>query len=519
MPGEIQAAQSHSTPAQRGLLKSMGLLDATMIVAGSMIGSGIFIVSADIARQVGSPGLLILVWLTTGLMTMMAALCYAELAAAMPKVGGEYAFLRESLGPMWGFLYGWAMLLVIQTATIAAVAIAFANFTGVLAPWFSSSAWIWRLGSLGPYKAWFGVLGPFNIGLNTQNLLAIVSLIFLTRINTRSLRIGATVQNIFTVVKLAALVGLILLGFVCATQAARAANFTDFWRNAGLFRLHAYAGAWVHTPTLIGLAMVGTLFSSSAWPGVTFTAAEVRNPSRNLLLALVVGVGLVMSLYVFANFAYLHVLPLTGTATGTSVVDRGIQFAAQDRVGTAAAEVVIGPFGAVLIAIAVMISTFGCNNGLILSGARIYYAMAEDGLFFRRVGTVNRHNAPSAALWVQCGWACFLCLSGTYRQLLDFVVFSVVMFYILTIAGLFWLRIRRPEMERPYKVLGYPVLPLVYLAIASFIEVQLLRYKPQYTWPGLLIVLSGIPVYWLWRKLQLRADSNRKRTECDTSLA
>jgi APA family basic amino acid/polyamine antiporter len=503
MASEAQFAKSSTIPEPHNLIKSLGLVDATMIVAGSMIGSGIFIVSADIARQVGSPGLLMVVWLISGLMTTMAALCYGELAAAMPKVGGEYAFLRESFGPMWGFLYGWAMLLVIQTATIAAVAIAFANFTGVLLPQFSASSWIWHLGILGPYKVWFGTLGPFNVGLNTQNLLSIASLLILTWINTRSVRTGALIQNVFTFVKIGALGGLILLGFVFATQAARTANFAGFWRNVDFFGSHGYGtGIWVHTPTLIGLAMVGALFSSSAWPSVTFTAAEVKNPSRNLPLSLALGTGLVMSLYVLANFAYLHVLPLTGSANGSSVLERGIQFASQDRVGTAVAEALIGSSGAVLVAIAVMTSTFGCNNGLIMAGARIYYAMAGDGLFFRRVGTVNRHNAPSAALWLQCGWACLLCLSGTYRQLLDFIVFSVVMFYILTIVGLFVLRIRQPSMERPYKVFGYPVLPGIYLLMASFIEVQLLRYKPQYTWPGLLIVLSGIPVYWLWRKLQ-----------------
>lgn len=517
MPLKSHPAGSATSSSPHGLIKNLGPLDATMIVAGSMIGSGIFIVSADIARQVGSPGLLILVWIVTGLMTTMAALCYGELAAAMPKVGGEYAFLREAFGPMWGFLYGWAMLLVIQTATIAAVAIAFANFTGVLLPWFSASSWIWHMGVLGPYKMWFGTLGPFSVGLNTQNLLAIVSLLFLTWTNTRSLRTGAIVQNVFTLVKIAALGGLIMLGLLFATQSARIMNLTDFWRNAGFWNLHAYGnGVWVHTPTLIGLAMVGALFSSSAWTNVTFTAAEVRNPSRNLPLSLVLGTVLVMSLYILANFAYLRVLPLAGSATGGSVIERGIQFAAQDRVGTAAAEAVIGPSGAILVALAVMISTFGCNNGLILAGARIYYAMAADGLFFHKAGTVNRHNAPSVSLWLQCTWACVLCLSGTYRQLLDFVVFSVVMFYILTVAGLFVLRIRRPAMERPYKVLGYPVLPGIYLLIACFIEVQLLRYKPQYTWPGLLIVLLGIPVYWLWRRLQI---SPSKRSEHETSLA
>jgi len=508
------------------LVKGLGPLDATMIVAGSMIGSGIFIVSADIARQVKSPALLIAAWLLTGLMTMMAALCYAELAAAMPKAGGEYVFLRESFGSMWGFLYGWTMLLVIQTATIAAVAIAFANFTGVLFPRISASAWIWKPGTFGPYKMWFGVLGPYSPGLNTQNLLAILSLSFLTWINTRGLRLGARVQNIFTLVKIAALAGLIFLGLAFGTRGVRSDNFSHFWRNADLFGVHPYPvgqqTVWVNTLTLVGLAMVGALFSSSAWTNVTFTAAEVRNPKRNLPLSLVVGAGLVTLLYVLANFAYLQVLPLQGTATGGSTLGRGIQFAAGDRVGTATAEAILGPAGAVVMAIAVMISTFGCNNGLILSGARVYYAMARDGLFFRRIGTVNRQHAPSAALWVQCVWACALCLSGTYRQLLDFVVFAVVMFYILTVAGLFVLRIRRPDMERPYRVYGYPVLPGVYLLLALFIEVQLLRYKPQYTWPGLLIVSSGIPIYLLWRARQPQAHSlegTRERAESNTGLA
>lgn len=509
-------------PRQEGqLVKGLGPLDATMIVAGSMIGSGIFIVSADIARQVGSPALLIAAWLVTGLMTMMAALCYAELAAAMPKAGGEYVFLRESFGSMWGFLYGWTMLLVIQTATIAAVAIAFANFTGVLFPRVSASAWIWKPGTLGPYKMWFGILGPYSPGLNTQNLLAILSLIFLTWINTRGLRLGAKVQNIFTLAKIAALGALILLGFAFGTRAVRADNFGHFWRDADLFGMHAYAvgqqTVWVHTLTLVGLAMVGALFSSSAWTNVTFTAAEVRNPKRNLPLSLVLGAGMVTLLYALANFAYLQVLPLVGTATGGSPLERGIQFAAGDRVGTATAEAILGPAGAVVMAIAVMISTFGCNNGLILSGARVYYAMARDGLFFRQVSTVNRQNAPSAALWVQCVWACALCLSGTYRQLLDFVVFAVVMFYILTVAGLFVLRIRRPNMERPYRVFGYPVLPGIYLLLALFIEVQLLRYKPQYTWPGLLIVASGIPIYALWRMRQPQAASLVTRESAETN--
>src|SRR5271156_4864931 len=508
------AAQAAAAPE---LIKGLGLLDASMIVAGSMIGSGIFIVSAGIARQVASPGLLLVVWLVSGLMTTMAALCYGELAAAMPIAGGEYIFLRESLGPLWGFLYGWATLLVIQTATIAAVAIAFANFSGVLCPGFSSSAWIGKLGTFGPYTTWSGALGPYNVGLNTQNLLAISSIVFLTWMNTRGLRVGAWVQNIFTITKIAVLGGLTLLGFAFATQAARNANFSDFWRNASLSGLHNYQvgdkTVGVSIMTLIGLAMVGALFSSSAWTNVTYIASEVKNPKRNLPLALALGTGIVTLLYVLANLAYLSVLPLAGTPDGTTVMARGLQFAAGDRVGTAVAEAIIGPGGAVLVAIAVMISTFGCNNGLILAGARVYYAMAKDGLFFRSVGSVNRHNTPAVALWVQCAWACVLCLSGTYGQLLDFLVFAVVMFYMLTILGLFLLRLRRPNMERPYRVLGYPVLPAMYLLVAATIEVQLLRYKPQFTWPGLVIILSGVPVYWLWQKsqrAQVRRDVGRQ---------
>jgi APA family basic amino acid/polyamine antiporter len=486
------------------LRKRLGPLDATMIVAGSMIGSGIFIVSAEIARQVNNAGLLVVVWLATGLMTTIAALCYGELAAAMPQAGGDYIFLRESLGPLWGFLYGWAMLLVIQTATIAAVAIAFANFSGVLFRWFSPDTWIWKLGTLGPYKFWFAVLGPYHVGLNTQNLLAIISLVFLTWLNTRGLRIGAVVQNVFTIAKIAALGGLTLLGFTFTSPAAQNANFAGFWRNISPFRLHPYQfgrqTVWVDTLTLIALAMVGALFSSTAWHSVTFTAAEVRNPGRNLPLSLVVGTGTVTVLYILANLAYLNVIPLVGTESGGSVLERGMQFAADDRVGTAVAEVMLGRGGAVLMAVAIMISTFGCNNGLVLAGARVYYAMARDGLFFRSAGTLNGHSTPSIALWVQCLWASVLCLSGTYRELLDFLVFTVLMFYILAISGLFLLRIRRPDMPRPYRVFGYPVLPGLYVSLASFMEIQLLRYKPQYTWPGVFIVLLGVPVYWLWRK-------------------
>ncbi len=488
---------------QSELVKGLGLFDSTMIVAGSMIGSGIFIVSADIAHQVQSPALLLIVWIVTGVMTLIGGLSYGELAAAMPRAGGQYVYLREALGPIWGFLFGWTMLLVIQTATIAAVGIAFAKFTAVMIPWFSASAWIWKLGTFGPWHLWFGVLGPYNVGLNHQNLLAILSIVLITWINTRGLRLGSLVQNIFTVTKIGTLAGLVLLGFWFSTSHAQTVNFTNFWRNAGLGIMHPYPPgdpAWmIGTITLVGVAMVGALFSADAWNNITFIAAEVKNPSRNLPLALALGTGIVITLYTLANVAYLKVLPISGDPHGATAIARGIEFAADGRVATAAAEVIFGSKAAIVMAVAILISGFGCNNGLILSGARIYYAMAKDRLFFASVGKVNRHHAPSAALVVQCIWAAVLCLSGTYSQLLDFLIFAVLIFYILTLSGLFLLRWRRPDMERPYRAFGYPFLPALYLVMAVFIEIQLLRYKPQYTWPGLIIVMLGVPVYFVWK--------------------
>jgi APA family basic amino acid/polyamine antiporter len=508
------ASTAARSPADAELVKGLGLFDATMIVVGSMIGSGIFIVSADIAHQVQSPGLLLVVWLAAGVMTLIGALSYGELAAAMPHAGGQYVYLRESLGPIWGFLYGWTMLLVIQTATIAAVAIAFAKFTAVIAPWFSASAWIWKIGTFGPWRMWFGSLGPYNVGLNRQNLLAVLSIVFLTWINTRGLRLGKIVQNIFTVAKTAALGALVLLGFWFSTSLAHEINFTHFWRNAGLSTLHPYPPdqpTWIiGTLSLVGVAMVGSLFSMEAWNNVTFTAAEVKNPSRNLPLSLALGTGVVILLYTLANVAYLRVLPLTGDPHGATALARGMEFATDGRVATAVASVIFGPVGAILMASAILVSTFGCNNGLILSGARIYYAMAKDRLFFASAGKVNRHHAPGTALVVQCIWASILCLSGTYGQLLDFLIFAVVIFYILTLLGLFLLRWKRPEMERPYRAFGYPVLPALYLVMAVYLEIQLLRYKPQYTWPGLIIVLLGLPVYGLWKWTQ-KPEGNSAR--------
>jgi basic amino acid/polyamine antiporter, APA family len=496
-------SESKAGRASGELVKGLGLFDSTMIVVGSMIGSGIFIVSADIAHQVQSPGLLLVVWLASGLITLIGALSFGELAAAMPHAGGQYVYLRESCGQVFGFLYGWTMLLVIQTATIAAVAIAFAKFTSVLAPWFSASQWIGGHGTFGPWNLWFGQLGPYNVGLNRQNLLAILSIIFLTWINTRGLRLGKIVQNAFTVTKIASLAGLVLLGLIFSTVAARGANFTGFWRNAGWSVMHPYppdSSTWmIGTLTLVGVAMVGSLFAMDAWNSVTFTAAEVKNPGRNLPLSLAFGAGIVILLYTLANVAYLRVLPLSGDPHGATAILRGIEFAADGRVATAVTGVIFGPLGAIVMAIAIMISTFGCNNGLILAGARIYYAMAKDGLFFRSVGTVNRNHVPAVALIAQCIWASALCLSGTYGQLLDFLIFAQLLFYILTLGGLFILRWKRPQMDRPYRAFGYPVLPALYILMAGFLEIQLLRYKPQYTWPGLIIVLLGLPVYGLWK--------------------
>jgi APA family basic amino acid/polyamine antiporter len=506
MAQQAQTTGAAAPTSHPGLIKSLGLFDSTMLVAGSMIGSGIFIVSADIAHQVQSPGLLLIVWAAAGLMTVIGALSYGELAAAMPDAGGQYVYLRESLGPIWGFLYGWTMLLVIQTATIAAVAIAFAKFTAVIAPWFSASAWIWKIGTFGPWQFWFGALGPYNVGLNRQNLLAILSIVFLTWVNTRGVGFGKAVQNVFTVAKAFSLAALVILGFWFSTSAARTANFTGFWRNASLSGMHPYppdhATRMVGTLTLIGVAMVGSLFSMDAWNNITFTAGEVKNPGRDLPLSLIFGTGLVITLYLFANMAYMRVLPVMGDPNGATPLARGIEYASDSRVATAVLAAIFGPAGAVLMAAAILVSTFGCNNGLILSGARIYYAMAKDRLFFKSAGNVNRPHAPGVALIVQCVWAAVLCLSGTYGQLLDFLIFAVLIFYILTLVGLFVLRGTHPDMNRPYRALGYPVLPAVYILMATFVEVQLLRYKPQYTWPGLIIVLLGIPVYGLWKLAQ-----------------
>jgi len=462
-----------ATTRDNGLIQGLGLIDATTLVMGSMIGSGVFIVAADISRQVQSPGLMMMTWFVTAALTLIAALSYGELAAAMPHAGGQYVYLREAFGPLAGFLFGWTMFAVIQTGTIAAVAVAFAKYTGIFFPAINDQDYLLRLGT-GPGRA--------AIGVTTQQALAIVVIAVLTWSNTRGIRTGAVVQNVFTFAKVGALVGLVGAGFLVGRNSTAVAdNFTHFWGHAG----------WsLDSVRLVGVAMVGALFSSDSWNNVTFTAGEVRNAKRNLPLSLTLGVAIVSALYIASNLVYLNVLPFAA-----------IQHADKDRVATAAASVMFGPVAVRIMAAAIMVSTFGCINGLTLSGARVYYAMAKDKLFFRRAESLDpKTHAPVFSLSVQCLWACLLTLSGHYSDLLDYVIFAVLLFYILTIAGLFVLRRTRPDMERPYRAFGYPVLPAIYVLAAGLIEVLLLLYKPKYTWPGLIIVLLGLPVYYIWRK-------------------
>ncbi len=471
-------------------VRGIGPLAAISLVVGSMIGSGIFIVAADISRQVDAlgPAGLLLVWAATAVITLVGALTYAELAAMMPNVGGQYVFLREGLSPSMGFLYGWTLFTVIQSGTIAAVAVAFGRFLGVVVPSITPDVFL-DLGSF----AMPG--GRVQLGLSPQRVVAVVMVAVLTAVNIRGVRLGAAIQTSFTVAKVGALAVLVLLGLtVFRRPDIAAANFGTFWGT----------GDWgLAVLPVIGAAMVGSLFSSDAWNNVTFAAAEVRDPKRNLPLALAVGTGFVGLVYVITNVAYLNVLPFQGVEGGGDVLARGIQHATQDRVGTAAMESMVGPVGATLMAIAILVSTFGCNNGLILAGARVYYAMARDALFFRRAGTLHpEFRTPVFALVTQAIWTMVLCVSGTYGELLNYVVFAALLFYALTAVALFRLRRTRPDVPRPVKAFGYPVLPALYIVATAFILVVLLVDAQQrlYSGLGLLLVLLGVPVYWLWRK-------------------
>jgi APA family basic amino acid/polyamine antiporter len=450
----------------------LGLRDATMIVAGSMIGSGIFIVSADILRNVGSAGWLIVVWLITGFMTISAAVSYGELSGMFPKAGGQYVYLREAFNPLIAFLYGWSFFAVIQTGTIAAVGVAFSKFMAYIVPGVSEDLVLMDLGFL---------------KISPAQIVSIVIIILLTYVNTRGIQGGKAIQTTFTITKLVSLFGLIIFGLIMMKGDVFQANWTNAW---SLNKLNTDGTLSEYTTIAaigaIAAAMVGSIFSSDAWNNVTFIAGEIKNPQRNIGLALFLGTLVVTIIYVSANVMYTAVLPLGEIA-----------FAEKDRVAVAASHAIFGNIGTVIIALMIMVSTFGCNNGLILAGARVYYTMAKDGVFFKQAGELNRFAVPQRALWVQCVLACAWSLSGRYGDLLDMVSFVVVLFYMLTIIGIFILRRTRPEVPRPYRAFGYPVLPLIYIAMGAIFCILLIYYKPQYTWPGLIITLIGIPIYYV----------------------
>lgn len=470
--------------------RSLGFWDATMLVAGSMIGSGIFIVSADMSRMVGSTGWLLFLWILSGIITVMAALSYGELAGMMPKAGGQFVYIERAWGKVTSFLYGWTVFTVIQTGVIAAVAVAFAKYSGVFFPAISVDNILLDIGF---------------VKISTAQLLAIVLILFLTWINTKGIQHGKRIQVIFTSAKLIALLFLIVAGiYVGLNYEWYAQNFSDMWHAQTSVNI---SGSWITSELAgtalvlaLGTAIIGSLFSSDAWNNVTFIAGEIKDPQRNIPLSLLAGTAIVTILYLLTNIAYLGLLPLHGDAVAGDVIGQGIQFATQDRVGTAAASRIFGDSAVYLMALLIMVSTFGCNNGIILSGARVYYAMGKDGLFFKKAATLNRNEVPEFALWIQAAWACALCLSGTYGDLLDYCTFASLLFYIVTIAGIFRLRKSEPNAHRPYKVIAYPILPLLYILIAGAICVILLYTKPQNTWSGLFIVGLGLPVYYMFIK-------------------
>jgi APA family basic amino acid/polyamine antiporter len=483
-------ATTLDTEFQRGL----GLYDSTMVVVGSMIGSGIFIVSADMAREIGSPGWLLAAWLLTGVLTVVGALSYGELAAMMPRAGGQYVYLREAFSPIWGFLYGWTLFLVIQTGTIAAVAVGFARYSGVLIPWIAEDHYL-----IAPIHLSTG----YALSLSTTQLVGIALIALLTWTNTRGLEYGRIIQNVFTTAKTGAVVGLILAGLLLGWNGtAVTANFGNLWAARGVSDIVPGLNALSAFGLFIALcvAQTGSLFSADAWNNITFTAGEVKDPRRNIPLSLALGTFIVITLYVLANVAYMVTLPF-----------EQIQHAPADRVATATLDAVFPGLGATLMAVAIMVSTFGCNNGLILAGARASYAMARDGLFFKSAGRLNRAKVPGWGLVLEGVWAAFLVLPRTYdpatraygnlySNLLDYVISAALIFYILTIAGVFRLRSTQPDAERPYRTFGYPILPALYIAGAATILVVLFVYRTATTWPGLVIVLLGVPVYFAWRK-------------------
>lgn len=483
------SATSLDTEFHRGL----GLYDSTMVVVGSMIGSGIFIVSADMARTLGSPGWLLVAWILTGVLTVVGALSYGELAAMMPRAGGQYVYLREAFSPLWGFLYGWTLFLVIQTGTIAAVAVGFARYFGALVPWIAEDHYL-----VAPMHLSTG----YALSLSTTQLVGVLMIALLTWTNTRGLEYGRIVQNVFTTAKSGALVGLIVVGLLLGwNRTAVAENFGHLWTPRGVVDIVPGLGAVTSFGLFVALSVsqTGSLFSADAWNNITFTAGEVKDPRRNIPLSLALGTGTVIGLYLLANVAYLVTLPFDE-----------VQHARSDRVATAALNVIFPGLGATIMAVGIIVSTFGCTNGLILAGARASYAMARDGLFFRSAGRLNGAKVPGWGLVLEGLWAALLVLPRTYdpvtkaygnlySNLLDYVISAALIFYILTIAGIFRLRRTRPDAERPYRAIGYPVVPALYIAGAATILVVLFLYRTSTTWPGLVIVLLGVPVYFAWR--------------------
>ncbi|MEP7322766.1 MAG: amino acid permease [Saprospiraceae bacterium] len=473
----------------RSFSRELNLLDSTMIVMGSMIGSGIFIVSADVSRLLGGSGWVMLAWIITGIVTLIGALSYGELAGMMPKVGGQFVYLKESYNSLIAFLFGWCTFLVIQTGTIAAVAVAFARYTGVLIPFFNESNILFHL-------------GPLDI--SATQLLAVASIVVLSLINLQGVKEAKLVQLVLTLVKALALTGLIVVGILVALKwDTLAANWTDAWASFtteninGSIITHSIQG--ISLLSAFGLALVGPLFSSSAWNNITYTAAEIKNPKRDIPMSLFYGTLIVSLLYILANLAYQMLLPVKGTPDGADVVSRGIMFASNDRVGTAAAEMIFGNVGTFIMAIFIMISTFGCNNGLILSGSRVYYAMAQEKLFFSKAGELNKKGVPGYSIIIQSVWASLLCLTGTYGKLLDYTVFTILIFYFITILAIFILRKKQPDAVRPYKAFGYPVIPALYLVFAFLMCVNLLIYKTNTSLAGLVIVGLGVIVFYVWK--------------------
>lgn len=466
-----------NTNEEQHFKRELSLFDGVMLVAGSMIGSGIFIVSADIARNVGSAGWLTLIWVITGLVTVIAAVSYGELSAMFPKAGGQYVYLKEAYNKLIAFLYGWSFFAVIQTGTIAAVGVAFSRFTAYLIP------------QVGEDNILFSV-GSFNF--NAAQLVSILTIVLLTYINTRGVKNGKTLQTVLTIIKIASLFGLIIFGFALgAKQEVWDANWANAWDSQ---KFSADSNEWISITGMalfagIAASMVGSLFSSDAWNGVTFIAGEIKNPKRNVGLSLFLGTLLVSIIYIVANLMYISVMPLNEIA-----------FANLDRVGVDAAQYIFGETGTIIIAVMIMISTFACNNGLIMAGSRVYYTMANDGLFFKKAATLNGHSVPAWALWLQGVWASFLCLTGKYGDLLDYVMIIVIIFYVLTILGIFILRKKMPDAERPYKAFGYPVIPFLYVLVGTAISISLLITKTSTCGWGVLIMLAGIPVYYLTKK-------------------